>query len=424
MALVSLPDGRVLSVGGSYGNSGPSTSAEAALFDPSTGQWTTTTPPHFARSGASAIVLADGKVLVAGGGPAESELYDPATATWSVAAALNVPRGNGHMIGLDTGDVLMAAGYATADGQPTTVTELYNETSTTPTVPYVAFGDSITTGGSVPDCQFDPTTSPWGCTTTSAVPYPDRVAASLGYSNSDDAATYKAAAPGPPSLGLFRVGIWGYTVKEAAIDAKNGINAKGPWLPQLTAAADAQKLVTGALGINDLHIDDWKKWLGLLLKSSQSTDLVTDEANTIIKNRSADFDAMFNALDSAKVHGSRVIITLYYNPYDTFSDRCLAAKTISTRLLNVLDGELSKRALAHGFLPVDFRPVFQAHGAESTDPYVFATQCKAASAVSDWLPTWLSGHSDTESAIQAKFDPHPNNKGTQAMADAILKVAK
>lgn len=131
MALVSLPDGRVLSVGGNYGNSGPSASAEAALFDPSTGQWTATASPQFARSGADAVVIPGGKVLVAGGGPAESELFDPATNTWSVGSALNVPRRNGHMAVLDTGDVLMAAGYGTVDGQPTTVTELYNDAPTT-----------------------------------------------------------------------------------------------------------------------------------------------------------------------------------------------------------------------------------------------------------------------------------------------------
>ncbi|HKR50030.1 MAG TPA: peptidoglycan DD-metalloendopeptidase family protein [Pseudonocardiaceae bacterium] len=130
MALVSLPDGRVLSVGGGYGNNGgPNESAEAALFDPSTGQWTATASPHFARSGANAIVLPDGKVLIAGGGPAESELFDPATNTWSVGPALNVPRGNGHMTVLDTGDVLMAAGYNTTG--PITVTELYNDAPTT-----------------------------------------------------------------------------------------------------------------------------------------------------------------------------------------------------------------------------------------------------------------------------------------------------
>lgn len=313
--------------------------------------------------------------------------------------------------------------YFSLEGALTSAQLTARQGTLTGTVPYVAFGDSITTGGSVPNCHFSAATSPWGCTTTSAVPYPDRVAATLGYSYTDDAAKYKAAAPAPPSFDLFRVGIWGYTVEEAAADEKNGSNAQGgPWLPQLTAVGGAQKLVTGSLGINDLHFDDVKKWLGLFT-TSEFSDRVTTEAANIIQNRSADFDAMFNALDAAKTRGAKIIVTLYYNPYDTFMDRCLVLKTISTRLLNVVDGELSKRAQAHGFLTVDFRPVFQAHGAGSSDPYVFGTQCKAASAVSDWLPKWLGGGGGG-SVVDQKFDPHPNNKGTQAMADAILKVAK
>ena len=89
----------------------------------------------------------------------------------------------------------------------------------------------------------------------------------------------------------------------------------------------------------------------------------------------------------------------------------------------MLDTELDTRAKAHGFLVADFRPAFQAHGAGSSDPFVFGTQCKASSAVADWAPKWIGGGGG-ESVVQEKFDPHPNDKGTQAMAEAILKVAK
>lgn len=122
MALVNLPDGRVLSVGGS-GTQGAL--AEALIFDPTTNQWSATTTPQFARSGADATVLDDGTVLVAGGGPAESELFNPQTSTWTVGPSLSTPRSNGQMLELGTGDILMVGGYRNSDNQSTTVTELY-----------------------------------------------------------------------------------------------------------------------------------------------------------------------------------------------------------------------------------------------------------------------------------------------------------
>jgi len=144
MALGSLQDGRVLMVGGSL-PSGPAL-AEAFLFDPVTNQWAATTKPHFARSGASAVVLPDGRVLVAGGGPLESEVYDPATATWSDDASLNSPHSTGMgMLLLKSGQVLLAGGYT--DTGPTTVSELYGRQSS---LSIEAPSPTFTYGASIP----------------------------------------------------------------------------------------------------------------------------------------------------------------------------------------------------------------------------------------------------------------------------------
>ena len=62
------------------------------------------------RSGATATLLGDGNVLVAGGGTAAAELYDPATGTWSVTGSMSVARTDATATLLPTGDVLVAGG--------------------------------------------------------------------------------------------------------------------------------------------------------------------------------------------------------------------------------------------------------------------------------------------------------------------------
>ncbi len=79
-----LRDGRVLIAGGC----GRARRAASALYDPVTGRWTSTGRPRAARAGHTATLLSDGTVLVAGGQPcagdaylATAERFDPATGT-------------------------------------------------------------------------------------------------------------------------------------------------------------------------------------------------------------------------------------------------------------------------------------------------------------------------------------------------------
>ena len=73
---VLLTDGVVLVVGQS-GRENPHVSAE--LYDPDRGQWDTTAKPAHTREGATATMLSDGTVLLAGDydGDRSAELYDP-----------------------------------------------------------------------------------------------------------------------------------------------------------------------------------------------------------------------------------------------------------------------------------------------------------------------------------------------------------
>jgi Tol biopolymer transport system component len=107
-----LADGRVLVVHGC------TTTAE--LYDPASGTFNPTGSLTVTRSGATATMLKDGRVLVAGGDNcgdadhqgtwASAELYDPATGTFSPTGSMTVPRLGQTATLLADGRVLMAGG--------------------------------------------------------------------------------------------------------------------------------------------------------------------------------------------------------------------------------------------------------------------------------------------------------------------------
>src|SRR5207245_6629931 len=72
-----LPNGKVLAAGGFSCGPTPQTCADvssAELYDPASGTWTITGSLNAARSGQTATLLANGKVLIAGGSLATSAL--------------------------------------------------------------------------------------------------------------------------------------------------------------------------------------------------------------------------------------------------------------------------------------------------------------------------------------------------------------
>lgn len=119
-----LPDGKVLIVGDDR------SSNTAELYDPASGTFTSTGSMTAPRGQLTAVLLKDGKVLVAGNGSADS--YDPATGTFTAEGSFNeivgphtatlLPEGTilftggGHDSGYGTGNSVYAWLYDPSNG--------------------------------------------------------------------------------------------------------------------------------------------------------------------------------------------------------------------------------------------------------------------------------------------------------------------
>jgi large repetitive protein len=113
-----LPDGRVLIAGGMDAVDHAIASAE--IYDPKTGTFSLTGPMHVARAFHTATRLSDGRVLVVGGnagswsydGPflGSAEIYDPKTGTFNATDSMATPRGWQTATLLANGRVLVAGG--------------------------------------------------------------------------------------------------------------------------------------------------------------------------------------------------------------------------------------------------------------------------------------------------------------------------
>ena len=112
-----LADGKVLVAGGQGSDS-------AEIYDPAAGSFTATGLMADARNGHTATLLNSGKVLVVGGGATITELYNPATGTFSPTGNLTFPRNLQTATLLQDGKVLIAGGG-------TATAELYDPTTAT-----------------------------------------------------------------------------------------------------------------------------------------------------------------------------------------------------------------------------------------------------------------------------------------------------
>jgi len=127
-----LLDGRVLVAGGS----GYDVTHSAELYDPKTGTFSGTGSMQAGREVATAALLKDGRVLIVGGWEwtsatdrvesASADLYDPKTGTFTRTGSLPAARHFQTETLLKDGRVLIAGGETPADGSGTATAELYD----------------------------------------------------------------------------------------------------------------------------------------------------------------------------------------------------------------------------------------------------------------------------------------------------------
>lgn len=144
-----LVNGKVLVVGGCCATGFLST---AELYDPSSDTWSPAASMAVPRVDHTATLLAGGKVLVAGGGGCgcskygytnSAELYDPAADTWTPAASLALPHSNHTAALIADGRVLVAGGSISLPWEKPQDTEMYDPVSDTWTSAGTILGEPI-----------------------------------------------------------------------------------------------------------------------------------------------------------------------------------------------------------------------------------------------------------------------------------------
>ncbi len=105
-----LPDGRVLVASGCTSRLCGADTNTAQIYNPTSRTWTYTGPMPFASSFLQVARLADGRILAAGGNTEAAASFNPSTSKWTAVGSLHARRGFFTMTLLPSGQVLAAGG--------------------------------------------------------------------------------------------------------------------------------------------------------------------------------------------------------------------------------------------------------------------------------------------------------------------------
>jgi hypothetical protein len=125
-----LNDGRVLVIAGGTRSGSPGPDDRVEIFDPRTNSWQRAAPHQSTQGGHTATLLADGRVLIAGGN-ADPSIYDPNLDTWQPAGKLVTNRSQPQAVLLRDGKVLLVGGTSPYRDLVLENVEIYNPISNT-----------------------------------------------------------------------------------------------------------------------------------------------------------------------------------------------------------------------------------------------------------------------------------------------------
>ena len=187
-----LPDGEVLVAGGENEVDQGSLS-DAELYHPSTGTFTRTGSLNVARAFPTGALLADGDVLVAGGlsnvpsALSSAELYDPATQSWNPTSPMNDVGYRLTATVLTDGDVLVTGFGASPPEVYDPGDATWTDTGPLPvanedaTATLLGNGDVLVAGGKTTAAAlYDPTSNDWSATGSMAAVQEGPTATLLG----------------------------------------------------------------------------------------------------------------------------------------------------------------------------------------------------------------------------------------------------
>jgi N-acetylneuraminic acid mutarotase len=231
-AAAVLPDGRVVVAGGLFLDRASLEDTRvldtAELWDPHSGAWSRTGRLAGTRFGATAVALADGRVLIVGGPEsreddpipqATAEVYDPASARWSSAGTLTTARRGFVLVALRDGGAIVAGGFG---GLGTTGYEYLSTVE-----------------------RFDPATNTWSA--TADLPFP--VAGAAGIRLADGRVLLAGGSVRPLELIDEEVGTYvsGLTADAVLFDPVTGTWTATTPMPNPRAGASAVLLTDGSV---------------------------------------------------------------------------------------------------------------------------------------------------------------------------------